>query len=261
HLLYARFWHKFLFDSKYVNYDEPFKKLRHVGLILGADNQKMSKRWGNVVNPDDVIAKQGADALRVYEMFMGPFGDSIAWSVNGVIGARRFLDKVWNLGEKLGKENQEIEKLLHQTIKKVGNDFAEFKFNTALAQMMIFTNRASEQGLSERQYLEFIKLLAPVAPHIAEEIWQSYYTKKEDFYSIFQTGWPIFDENQIKEEKNIIPVQINGRLRARIEIGAGSTQEQVERIALDCNEVKKWIENNPIKKVIYVKEKMLNIII
>jgi len=261
HLLYARFWHKFLFDHKYVNYSEPFQKLQHVGLILGEDNQKMSKRWGNVVNPDDVIVKHGADALRVYEMFMGPFGDSIAWSANGVIGAHRFLEKVWNLDEKLGEANQEIEKLLHQTIKKVESDFTEFKFNTALAQMMIFANKASVHGLSQRQYLEFVKLLAPIAPHMAEEIWQKHCAKNEDFYSIFQTAWPIFDENQIKDEKNIIPIQINGKLRARIEIGIGATQEQVEQMALDCEDVKKWIKGKQIKKVIYVKGKMLSIII
>ncbi len=261
HLLYARFWHKFLFDNKWANYDEPFQKFQHVGLILGQDGQKMSKRWNNVVNPDDMIEKYGADALRIYEMFMGPFGDAIAWNTNGVMGAKRFLDKLWNLQGKIGTISEETEKTLHQTIKKVSEDIYDLKFNTAISQMMIFVNFAAEAGLSRGQYLEFIKLLSAFAPHIAEEIWQKYNKKIFGFESVFQQKWPEYDKGKIKEGMIEIPVQVNGKLKGKIKISADANQDEAQSAALRNGAVQKAMAGAPARKVIYVKGKMLNIVI
>lgn len=265
HLLYARFWHKFLFDKKAVNFSEPFKKLQHVGLILGADNQKMSKRWGNVVNPDDVVAQYGADALRLYEMFMGPFGESIAWSQQGVVGCKRFLDKVARFKgnvvlDKKFKSEEVVVRRLHQTIKKVGEDIEQFKFNTAIAGLMGFVNDCAEKKMAKNDFIDFLKLVAPFAPHLCEEYFQELSGGKK-FVSIFQTAWPKFDANLAKESSIKLPVQINGKVRATIEISPETKQEEVEALAKSDANIKKWLGQSAIKKIIYVENKILNIII
>ena len=265
HLLYARFWHKFLFDIKAVNYQEPFKKLQHVGLILGADNQKMSKRWGNVVNPDDVVKEYGADALRLYEMFMGPFGESIAWSQQGVVGCKRFLDKIVRFKgnvevDKKFKTGEEMVRKLHQTIKKVSEDIEQFKFNTAIAGLMGFMNDCADKKIAQSDFLDFLKLLAPFAPHLAEEFFQESVRGKK-FISIFQATWPKYDAALAKESSIKIPVQINGKVRATIEVSPEANQAQVELLAKSDANIKKWLNQSAIKKVIYVPKKILNIII
>ncbi|MGQ0452574.1 leucine--tRNA ligase, partial [Bacillus sp. SS-TM] len=202
HLLYARFWHKVLYDIGVVPTKEPFQQLFNQGMILGENNEKMSKSKGNVVNPDDIVASHGADTLRLYEMFMGPLDASIAWSENGLDGARRFLDRVWRLfvqdnGELSEKitdaPNKELEKAYHQTVKKVTEDYAELRFNTAISQMMVFINDAYKAETLPREYVEgFVKMIAPVAPHIGEELW----SKLGYNETITYASWPTFDESK-----------------------------------------------------------------
>lgn len=257
HLLYARFWHKFLKDINAVSAEEPFKKLQHVGLILGEDSQKMSKRWGNVVNPDDVIKEYGADTLRVYEMFMGPFEQPCAWNTKGLLGVKRFLDKVWNLQEKLKDESDKnIQKLLHKTIKKVGDDILEFKFNTAVSSMMIFANEAEKSAISKKDYLDFIKVLSPFAPHLCEEI----FNQRENG-SIFVDNWPEYNKNLAKDDKALIAVQVNGKVRAELEFDIDSSEAQVLEKAIANENVKKWLDGKEIRKVVFVANKILNIVI
>jgi len=260
HLLYARFWHKFLNDIKVVKSNEPFKKLQHVGLILGEDGQKMSKRWGNVINPDDVVIEFGADSLRVYEMFMGKFEESCAWSTNGLMGAKRFLEKVWNLQNIISEEDsdQDLVRLLHKTIKKVGDDISVFKFNTAISSMMIFVNESEKKGkISKRNYLDFLKILAPFAPHISEEIFSGFSNNESIFYS----SWPEFNQEMIRVDKVEISIQVNGKLRSFVECDFDSSQEFVLDLALKDDKIKKWIDGKQIKKNVFVKNKLINIVV
>ncbi len=250
HLLYARYWHKFLYDIGAVSTSEPFKKLQHVGLILGEDGQKMSKRWGNVINPSDVVKEYGADTLRTYEMFMGPFAESCVWNKNGLIGIKRFLDRVYNL--KIGEDTKEIETLLHKTIKKVTQDIDEFKFNTAISAMMIFVNTVEKEGISKESYIKFIQLLSPFAPHLAEEI----YNKD----SIFNSKWPEYDENKIKEDKIQMIIQVNGKLRDSILMAVDLDQDSAVSIAKESEKIIKWLDKD-IKKIIFVKNKLINFVI
>jgi len=257
HLIYARFWHKFLFDIGVVNYTEPFLKLRNLGMILGSDGRKMSKRWGNVVNPDEVVKNVGADTLRVYEMFMGPFDQEIAWSTNNMVGSRRFLDKVWKLQEKIVEkrtiENKEFETLLHKTIKKVTEDILDFGFNTAISAFMILVNAMEKAELTKTDYEIILKLLAPFAPHLSEEIWANLGHKK----SIHLESWPEFDKKKIITDEIVIMVQINGKPRANFRAPNSSTQIDVEKIALLLPEVKKWVEGKKILNTMFVKGKIL----
>ena len=264
HLLYARFWHKFLYDIQAVSGQEPFKKLVNQGLILASDGRKMSKRWGNVINPDDIVREFGADAFRLYEMFMGPFGQSIAWNTDGVVGARRFLEKVWKLQEKVvsGKEKaarkNSIENLLHQTIKKVTEDIENFKFNTAVSSLMIFINALEkEKEVSSIHYSQFLILLSPFAPHIAEELWQLLGHKK----SIFLAGWPQYDAHLLKTETANVAVQINGKVRAVLVVETGSSEDDVKASALKDAKVRAHIAGKTIRKAIYIQDKILNLVI
>jgi len=263
HLIYARFWHKFLYDIGMVSTKEPFLRLTSVGLILGPDRRKMSKRYGNVINPDDVCRKFGADSLRVYEMFMGPFDQEISWQEKGVVGARRFLERVWMLKDKVAKrkaktENKKILRILHQTIKKVTKDIENFKFNTAISQLMICTNEFEKEEKIEKEIFEnFLKLLAPFAPHICEEIWQSLGNKK----SIFLSSWPVFDSKLIKEEIITLIVQVNGKVRDKIEINFDTSEEKIKEIVLSSPKIKKWLEGKEIKKIIFVPKKIFNIVV
>ncbi len=275
HLLYARFWHKFLFDLGAVSTEEPFRKLFHVGLILAEDGRKMSKRWGNVINPDDVIREFGADSFRLYEMFMGPFSQSVNWSTKGVVGMKRFLERVWGIKQKVesGKrkaeeKNLKLERLVHKTIKKVGEDIDNFKFNTAISALMILSNEfeKSAQGGSAlggekiipKEYFEkFLILLSPFAPHIAEEIWGELGNKE----SIFLSKWPKYDKDLIKDEEIEILVQVNGKLRDKIKVSADISEEEAKKLAFESEKIKKAMEGKEIKKVIFVKNRLVNIVI
>lgn len=270
HLIYARFWHKFLYDIGVVSTTEPFKKLQHVGLIMAEDGRKMSKRWGNVVNPDEIINTYGADTLRVYEMFMGPFDQQIAWNTNSMIGSRRFLERVWKLAGKVqGVGNTatgagavvvptEIESLIHKTVKKVSADIAEMKFNTAISTMMILLNALDEQpvDVSREHYETFLKLLAPFAPHMSEELWMQLGNK----ISIHLAPWPVCDEAKIQEASRKIGVQVNGKVRAEFAAPGGATDGELEKLALALPEVQKWIVGKSVKKVIVVKGKLVSVV-
>jgi leucyl-tRNA synthetase len=266
HLIYARFWHKFLFDIGVVNYDEPFTRLQHVGLILAEDGRKMSKRWYNVINPDEIVEKYGADAMRVYEMFMGPFSQPCAWSTNGLIGARRFLENVYKLKDKQLYDCQAdsyikelgMPQMIHKTIKKVSEDIENFRYNTAIAQMMIFVNFAVKFDELPRGVFEnFLKLLAPFAPHLAEELWASLGNEE----SIFKQAWPKYNPDLVKDENINLVIQVNGKIRDTIEVSADISEEEAKKIALESEKVKKWLEEKEIKKVIFVKGKLVNIVI
>ncbi|MDH2881159.1 leucine--tRNA ligase [Bacillus cytotoxicus] len=264
HLLYARFWHKVLYDIGVVPTKEPFQQLFNQGMILGENNEKMSKSKGNVVNPDDIVASHGADTLRLYEMFMGPLDASIAWSENGLDGARRFLDRVWRLfvqenGELSEKitdaPNKELEKAYHQTVKKVTEDYEELHFNTAISQMMMFINDAYKAETLPKEYVEgFVKLLAPVAPHIAEELW----SKLGYNETITYASWPTFDESKLVEDEVEIVVQVMGKVRAKLKMKKDASKEEMEQLALE--EVKEQIEGKTVRKVIVVPGKLVNIV-
>lgn len=269
HLIYARFWHKFLFDIGVVNYEEPFTKLQHVGLIMGEDGRKMSKRWGNVINPDEIVAQYGADALRVYEMFMGPFDQACSWSTNGLIGARKFLERIYNLGETIGEtgnfqEVKEVKSLLHKTIKKVGEDIEGFCFNTAISALMILVNgvieaknKISVLPLAKEDFFKLLQILSPFAPHISEELAARLgYTG-----SIFASAWPKYDENLIKDEKVNLVIQVNGKLRATLVVPADITEGEAMNLARQEELVSKWLEGKEIVKIIFVPGKLLNIVI
>ena len=263
HLLYARFWHKFLYDIGVVHTKEPFKKFIHVGLINGEDGRKMSKRWGNVINPDDVIEEFGADAMRVYEMFMGPFTQNISWSTAGVSGTRRFLDKVWRLNSKIQTTNSKIQNskilsLLHKTIKKVTDDIENFRFNTAISAMMILVNELEkEEKISVADYEKLLTILSPFAPHIAEEIWSELGHKE----SIFLSEWPKHDPALIRDEGINLVVQVNGKVRDSIKTNADISEDEAKELALQSEKVKKFTDGQTIKKIIFVKGKLVNIVI
>ncbi len=267
HLLYARFWHKFLYDIGVVSGKEPFKKLVHVGLINGEDGRKMSKRWGNIINPDDVIAEYGADTLRLYEMFMGPFGQNISWSTKSVSGMRRFLERVWQLNAKCqmpnaksipNNKNLKLEKLLHQTVKKVTEDIDSFKFNTAISSLMVLSNEFEKlESLAKDYYETFLILLSPFAPHISEELWRNLGNKK----SIFLESWPKYDPKLVKEEEIELVVQVNGKLKDRIKVAADISEDEAKKAATQSTKIKKIIDSKPIKKVIFVKGKLINIVV
>jgi leucyl-tRNA synthetase/predicted alpha/beta hydrolase family esterase len=263
HLIYARFWHKFLYDIGAIHYTEPFKKLHNVGLILAEDGRKMSKRWGNVVNPDTIVEEYGADTLRVYEMFMGPFEQSVAWSTESIIGPRRFLEKVWRLSTRIIKHETEnkntgLETLLHQTIKKVTEDIEAFKFNTAISSLMIFANALEkEEEIPLTLYSLFLILLSPFAPHITEELWHE--IGNED--SIYLAEWPKHDETKIKNESITVAVQVNGKMRGTFDASPEITEKDAVKMALAMPEIQKWVGGNTPKKVIFVPGKLVSIVL
>ena len=261
HLLYSRFWHRFLYDIGVVNTPEPYAKRTSHGMILGENNEKMSKSRGNVVNPDDVVDRYGADTLRTYEMFIGDFEKAAPWSENGVKGCKRFLDRVFKLPEIVvpGEEyTPEFEMLIHQTIQKVSYDLENLKFNTAIAQLMKLLNVFTDAGkITRRDFRTYLILLNPIAPHITEELWE-----QAGFEGMLnETSWPEYDENKIKEDEIEIPVQINGKLRARITVPAEADQDEVIAAASADETVSRLTEGKTIVKEIYVKGKILNIVV
>jgi len=266
HLLYSRFWHKVLHDIGVVSTPEPFKKLVHQGIVLGEDNQKMSKSRGNVVNPDDMMDQFGADAVRLYEMFMGPLEAMKPWSTRGVAGVTHFLERVWRLmvseeGRLSGAivssaPSLDHQRLLHQTIKKVTDDIEQLRFNTAISQMMVFTNEMTKVEQRSRHLIEpFVLLLSPFAPHLAEELWALLGHKP----SISQQPWPLFDPALTISDRVTIPIQVNGRLRAKIEVGTDVNREQVESLAR--TEAAEWLQGKEPKKVIYIEKKLINFVV
>ena len=266
HLLYARFWHKVLYDIGVVPTKEPFQKLFNQGMILGEGNEKMSKSKGNVVNPDDIVESHGADTLRVYEMFMGPLDASIAWSENGLDGSRRFLDRVYRLfvnedgtlSQKVqNKTNESLEKVYHQTVQKVTEDIDELGFNTAISQLMVFVNECYKQDVIPVEYATgFIKLLSPFAPHIGEEIYNVIGHEE----SIAYASWPTYDESKLVEDHVEIVVQIKGKVKAKLNIPQDATKEEMEQLALADEKVKEAIGDKEIIKVIAVPKKLVNIV-
>ena len=265
-VLYASFWHKFLYDIGVVPTKEPFQKLFNQGMILGENHEKMSKSKGNVVNPDDIVESHGADTLRLYEMFMGPLDASKAWSTDGLDGARRFLDRVWRLFVKddgaLSDKIQdttggELEKVYHQTVKKVTEDFENLHFNTGISQLMVFVNEAYRAEVIPKEYAEgFVKLLSPVCPHIAEELW----AKLGHEGTIAYEPWPEYDEDKLIDDEIEIVVQVNGKVRAKLMVHREATKEELEKIALNNEKVQDHISGKTIRKVIAVPGKLVNIV-
>ena len=261
HLLYSRFWHRFLYDEGYVPTPEPYRKRTSHGMILGANGEKMSKSRGNVINPDDTIAEIGADAFRLYEMFMGAFDQAIPWSTEGARGCRRFLERVWRLQEMLTDgegHSKGLETLIHQTIKKVSEDYEKMKFNTAIAQMMTLVNEFYAAGQITRGDLRtLLLLLDPVAPHIAEEMWQQCGLGDP----IYRQQWPKWDEDKLQEATVEIAVQINGKVRGRITVPAGMSREQAERELPQLPEVQRLIAGKTVKKIVCVPGRLLNVVV
>ncbi|HDD0002061.1 TPA: leucine--tRNA ligase [Staphylococcus aureus] len=266
HLLYARFWHKVLYDLAIVPTKEPFQKLFNQGMILGEGNEKMSKSKGNVINPDDIVQSHGADTLRLYEMFMGPLDAAIAWSEKGLDGSRRFLDRVWRLmvnedgtlsSKIVTTNNKSLDKVYNQTVKKVTEDFETLGFNTAISQLMVFINECYKVDEVYKPYIEgFVKMLAPIAPHIGEELW----SKLGHEESITYQPWPTYDEALLVDDEVEIVVQVNGKLRAKIKIAKDTSKEEMQEIALSNDNVKASIEGKDIMKVIDVPQKLVNIV-
>ncbi len=262
HLLYARFWHKVLYDIGVVNTKEPFKKLFHQGMILGANNEKMSKSRGNVVNPDDIVRSHGADTLRVYEMFIGPLDGATAWSTQGLDGNRKWLDRVWRLlvesGKIVGENDGSLDFSYNQTVKKVTEDIESFGMNTALAQLMTFINDAYKAETIYKEYaVGFVKMLAVFAPHIGEEL----YTILSGETGISYTEWPTFDETKLVKSETEIVVQINGKVRAKFMAATGLDDDALKALAYEQPQVQKNLEGMQILKEIVIKNKIVNIVV
>ncbi|OGZ07284.1 MAG: leucine--tRNA ligase [Candidatus Lloydbacteria bacterium RIFCSPHIGHO2_02_FULL_50_13] len=261
HLIYARFWHKFLYDIGVVSTIEPFLKRKGVGLVLGEGGVKMSKRLGNVINPDDIIEQFGTDSLRIYVMFMGPFGQAIAWSTDNLIGARRFIERVWRIQGKVVKNAEttaETEILLHQTIKKVGEDIERFAFNTAISQLMIFLNHLEKlEHISRDAFHNILLLISPFAPHIAEELWHDLGEES----SVQQASWPKFDENKTRRATINIAIQVNGKLRGTLNVASDITEEAARKSAGALPEVGKWLDGKTVKRIVYVSGRTINFVV
>jgi leucyl-tRNA synthetase len=262
HLLYSRFWNNYLYNKGIVPVKEPFAKLRHQGMILGSNGEKMSKSKGNVINPDDMVKEYGADALRVYEMFMGPIDAAKPWDPNGIDGSKKFLDRVWRLFVETDKvqekENPSLDKVYNYTVKKVTNDYENMFFNTAISQMMIFVNAATKEDIVPKKYAEgFVKLLSPVAPHIAEELWNRFGHDNTITYE----AWPTYDESKLVDESVEIPVQVNGKVRATVQINVDAEEEEVKNVVHESKNVQAQLEGKTVVKEIYVKNKIYNIVV
>jgi len=269
HLLYSRFWNKFLYDMGYIPMDEPFKALRNQGMILASDGGKMSKRNPEgIVNPDDIVNTYGADTLRLYEAFMGPFQSSIPWSTESIIGSRRFIERVWKLALKVQKSNSKnklddalqsvLQKTLHKTIKKVTDDIQNFSFNTAVSAMMILVNEMDRaEEVAEKDFKMFLQILAPFAAHVTEELWVFLGEKK----SIHLSPWPKYDPKLVTDDRVTLGIQVNGKVRAEISIGKDADEAIVKEAVLSMDEVKRWMEGKELKKFIYIKGKIISVVV
>ena len=269
HLLYARFWHMLLYDLGYVSTPEPFQKLINQGMILGADSQKMSKSRGNVINPDKVVADYGADSMRLYEMFMGPLEATKPWNMQGVEGVHRFLGKVWRMivdqdsghlaeAVKDGQADEDTIRLLHQTIRKVGDDVEQLAFNTAISQMMIFVNHLSKLPARPKSVVEkFVLILAPFAPHIAEELWARLGHSKTLAYE----PWSQYDPQLVKEKEVELAVQVAGKIKDRIVVSADASEEDIKQKALSSQKVITAMAGKEPKKVIVIRSRLVNIVL
>lgn len=267
HLLYARFWHKFLYDLGVVPTKEPFQKLVNQGMILGSNHEKMSKSKGNVVNPDDIVEQYGADTLRLYEMFMGPLDASIPWSEEGLGGAHKFINRVWNLlideNDNLRDRvttinNHELDKIYNETVKKVTEDYEAMHFNTAISQLMVFVNNAYKADSLPLEYVEgLVKLLSPVVPHITEELW----SKLGHVGSIAYAKWPTYDESKLVEDVVEIVIQINGKVRQHLQVSKDASREELQDLALNDERIKQELADKEIKKVIAVPGKLVSIVV
>ncbi|MFB7159805.1 leucine--tRNA ligase [Lysinibacillus sp. NPDC056232] len=267
HLLYARFWHKVLYDLGVVHTKEPFHKLFNQGMILGEGNEKMSKSKGNVVNPDEIISSHGADTLRLYEMFMGPLEASVAWSTNGLDGARRFLDRIWRLfvnedgtiaAKIQASDDKTLEKSYHQTVKKVTEDYEGIRFNTAISQMMVFINDCYKADVIPTEYAEgFVKMLAPMVPHVAEELWQILGHDETLSYK----EWPIYDESKLVDDEVEVAVQVAGKVRAKIIVAKDASKEEIEKVALADDKVQEYMAGKNLVKIIVIPGKLVNIVV
>ena len=262
HLLYSRIWNNYLYDKGISPVKEPFKKLVHQGMILGTNGIKMGKRYPEyAIDPLDIVKNYGADTLRLYEMFMGPLEASKPWNNNGVEGAQKFLDRVYRLYESdkiTDKENKNLEKIYHQTVKKVTEDFESLSFNTAISQMMIFVNAVYKEDVFPVEYAEgFIKLLNPIAPHITEEIWEKLGHKETMTYE----KWPEYQEDKIKDDIVTVVVQVNGKVRGKMEVVSSISDEEMESKAFNIDNVKQYTLNKEVVKVITIPKKLVNIVI
>jgi leucyl-tRNA synthetase len=265
HLLYSRFWTKFLFDLGIISWDEPFKRLVNQGMIMGEDGQKMSKRWGNVVNPDDVCAQYGADTLRMYEMFLGPLTDSKPWNTHGIEGVSRFFGKFWRLfyeGEQWAVSQEvptpEELKILHKTIKKITEDIESMSFNTSVSAFMVATNELGTLKCRKQEVLEtLLILMAPFAPHIAEELWHQLGHSS----SIHTANWPKYNAQYLVESSFNYPISINGKTRAQITFDLSATEAEIQSAVLENELVVKWMEGKPLKKFILVKGRIVNVVV
>ena len=262
HLLYSRMWNNYLYDKGICPVKEPFKKLRHQGMILGSNGEKMSKSKGNVVNPDEMVNNYGADSLRLYEMFMGPIDAAKPWDPNGIDGAKKFLERIWRLYTEEDKikdeENKNLEKVYHQTVKKVTEDYETMNFNTAISSMMVFINAVYKENIFPKEYaLNFLKLLNPIAPHITEELWQ----RLGNNDTITYATWPNFDENKMVDEEFEMVVQVNGKVRGKIVVSTETSKEEMEKLALDISNVKNYIDGKEIVKIVTIPKKLVSIVV
>ncbi len=261
HLLYARFWHKVLYDIGVVNTDEPFMRLVNQGMILGEDGMRMSKSRGNVVNPDDVVEAYGADTLRMFEMFLGPLEAEKAWTTGSISGVHRFLDRVWRLSDRglqEGPAPDHIQRQLHKTIKKVTHDTSRLEFNTAIAQMMIYVNELYKEPVLHRSAWEpLVLMLSPYAPHLAEELWE----KAGNAPSIAHRQWPQWDEALTRDEQVTVVVQVNGKVRARLELPTDTPEKELTSRAMGLKRIADFIDGKDIVKVITVPNKLVNIVV
>lgn len=267
HLLYARFWHKVLYDLGVVPTKEPFQKLVNQGMILGSNHEKMSKSKGNVVNPDDIVERFGADTLRLYEMFMGPLTESVAWSEEGLNGSRKWIERVWrlmiddnnHLRDRITMINDhKLDLIYNQTVKKVTEDYENMRFNTAISQMMVFVNEAYKADALPMVYMEgLVKLLSPIVPHVAEEIWQIMGHEETITYE----AWPTYDESKLVQDTVQVILQVNGKVRSKVEVEKDLDQAELEKIALADERIQQWTAEKDIKKVIVIPNKIVNIVV
>ncbi len=263
HLLYSRFWHKALFDLGLVADKEPYTRRMNRGLIMGPDGHKMSKSKGNVINPDEIVAELGADTVRTYLAFIGPYNEtgSYPWSPDGIGGMRKFLERIWRLKEKISeKADDATEKVLHKTIKKVTEDNNKLKFNTAISALMIFINTAEKDGITKGQYETLLTLLSPFAPHITQELWES--LGNDTF--LIEESWPVYDESKLVEDTFTLAVQVNGKVRAELETAVDASEDEVRELALSNEAVDKWVKSigkGEIKRFIYITGRLANIVV